>query len=255
MYEEIRTPYRDVQQVCLNGHQITDSVNKYPQDMKEYCPKCGAKTITKCPKCNEPIPGHIYYEGVFRTTTRLYPEPVPSYCHKCGSPYPWTENAISNIKKDSNFDPMSLIEKLCTRFHLVAKQLRNRYGNRQTLEVSDEHDVQDLFHSLLKIFFDDIRPEEYTPSYGGKSSRMDFLLKEHQIVIETKMTRKGLGVKEIASQLNDDINRYSEHPDCKTLICFVYDPEGLILNPVGLEKDLSKKQKGLNVKILIRPRG
>ena len=28
--------------------------------------------------------------------------------------------------------------------------------------------------------FDDIRPEEYTPSYAGGSSRIDFLLKDEK---------------------------------------------------------------------------
>ncbi|MCU1275952.1 MAG: REase DpnII-MboI, partial [Bryobacterales bacterium] len=30
-----------------------------------------------------------------------------------------------------------------------------------------------------------------TPSYGGGASRMDFLLKEEQIVVEAKMARAG----------------------------------------------------------------
>jgi hypothetical protein len=42
--------------------------------------------------------------------------------------------------------------------------------------------------ALLALWFDDVRPEEWTP-------RMDFLIKEHQLVVETKKTRKGLGAK------------------------------------------------------------
>jgi hypothetical protein len=75
--------------------------------------------------------------------------------------------------------PVSLprpIELLCSRFHEVAKQLRIRYDGRYTLKVDDEYDVQDLMHALLRIFFDDVRPEEWTPSYAGKGARMDFSL-------------------------------------------------------------------------------
>jgi hypothetical protein len=35
--------------------------------------------------------------------------------------------------------------------------------------LKDEYDVQDLLYALLRIFFDDVRPEEWTPSFAGKS--------------------------------------------------------------------------------------
>ena len=154
---------------------------------------------------------------------------------------------------DIPYDPMPMINNLCERFHLVVRQLRDRHENRSTLDIQDEYDVQDLFHSLLQLHFNDIRPEEYTPSYAGKSSRMDFLLKPEHIVIETKKTRKGLGSKELGTQLIEDIERYQTHPDCDTLICFVYDPEGRIANPRGIENDLGRSGTTLVVKVLIRP--
>ena len=165
----------------------------------------------------------------------------------------WLEEG--DLAAANNIDPYLSIEKLCSKFHIVAKQLRKRHNNRSTIEVNDEYDVQDLLHAILCIYFDDIRPEEPTQSYAGKSSRMDFLLKEHGIVIETKMTREGLGSKEVGTQLIDDIARYKQHTDCKTLICFVYDPEGHINNPAGIENDLSRNENGLSVKVLIRPKG
>ena len=138
-------------------------------------------------------------------------------------------------------DPILVVESMCNRFHAVAKQLTVRYASRSTLTISDEYDVQDLLHSLLWLHFDDIRPEEWTPSYAGSSSRMDFLLKKERIVIEAKKTRKNLGAKEVGDQLLIDIARYAKSPDCDTLICFVYDPDGLISNPRGLESDLAKQ--------------
>ena len=104
-----------------------------------------------------------------------------------------------------------------------------------------------------KIYCDDIRPEEWTPSYAGTASRQDFLLKDEKIVIETKKTRKGLNNKELANELIIDIARYTAHPDCKKLICFVYDPENRIKNPRGFEKDLSKTTDELTVVVYIRP--
>jgi len=110
-----------------------------------------------------------------------------------------------------------------------------------------------MLHALLWVHFEDIRPEEWTPSYAGKASRMDFLLKQEQIVIEAKKTRAGLTAKEIGSQLIDDIARYKTHPDCRALVCFVYDPEGLVANPRGLEADLQRNEP-MPVRVYIRPR-
>ena len=150
-------------------------------------------------------------------------------------------------------NPMRDIENICDKFHQVARTLRSRYGDRPTLEVGDEYDVQDLFHSLLFIHFDDVRPEEVSPSYAGKSSRMDFLLKIERIVIEIKKTRSGLGAKELGSQLIEDIERYKTHPGCSLLVCFVYDPEGLVGNPRGIENDLNRDEGPFPVRVLIRP--
>ena len=150
----------------------------------------------------------------------------------------------------------NIVRKICSQFHIVAKQLGNyRHENRNTITITDEYDVQDLLHALLKIFFDDIRPEEYTPSYAGGSSRIDFLIKSEKIAIETKKTRKGLKRKEIADQLIIDIDRYkAAHPDCEILFCFVYDPENLIQNPIGFEKDINEKHKG-EAEVLVCPKG
>jgi hypothetical protein len=165
----------------------------------------------------------------------------------------WPSNAASpNPERPTALSNLSL---LCSRFHLVVKQLQSRHDKRDTLRIEDEYDVQDLFHGLLLIFFDDIRPEEWTPSYAGGSSRMDFLLKQDDAVVEIKKTRKGLAAKQVGEELLIDIQRYQAHPSCKTLVCFVYDPEGRISNPAGIENDLSKDHGELRVQVIIAPKG
>lgn len=159
----------------------------------------------------------------------------------------WKESPKQNAQSDK----VELINHLCNRFHLVARQLRMRHAGRSTLSIEDEYDVQDLFHALLLVDFEDVRDEEWTPSYAGGSSRMDFLLKQERIVIEVKKTRSGLAEREIGDELLIDIGRYKAHPDFKTLICFVYDPEGKIANPRGLETDLSKKVNELEVCVFV----
>lgn len=122
-------------------------------------------------------------------------------------------------------DPFGLVKVICARLYGVARQLRHRREGRPTLEIRDEYDVQDLLHSLLRLHFDDIRPEEWTPSYAGGSARMDFLLKAEEIVVEAKMARPGRDDRRISEELIVDAARYKEHPGCKVFVCLIYDPE------------------------------
>ena len=166
---------------------------------------------------------------------------------------PGKESPENEVKKLA-YDPLEQLRSLFLRFHSIVIQLRERYNNRPTLDVSDEYDVQDLLHAVLRLYFDDIRPEEWTPSYAGKSSRVDFLLKEEKILIEVKKTSQGLGAKEIGEQLIIDTVRYSKMDDCQKLVCFVYDPENRITNPGGLESDLSGDKNGVTVDVFIVPK-
>lgn len=145
------------------------------------------------------------------------------------------------------------LEKLIKRFHVVTRILKNRYSDRETIIIGDEYDVQDLLHALLRTMFDDVRPEEYTPSYAGSASRIDFLLKPEKIAVEVKMASKFLRDKKVGEQLIVDIKRYQSHPDSENLVCFVYDPGNWIKNPIALENDLTGKHDNLNVKVFIVP--
>ncbi|HMY40323.1 MAG TPA: hypothetical protein PK011_13435, partial [Marinagarivorans sp.] len=146
------------------------------------------------------------------------------------------------------------IETIANRFHAVVMQLRQRYDSRTTIDVNDEYDVQDLFHSLLRLFFNDIRAEEWNPSYAGGSSKSDFLLPEIGTVVEIKKTRKSMTTKQLGEQLIVDIAKYKKHPQCARLICFIYDPEGRVNNPRGIENDLSNCDSDLDVRTIIVPK-
>lgn len=156
------------------------------------------------------------------------------------------ESNSNQIQKDF------LLENIFNKFHKVCRQLRTRHDSRQTLQITDEYDVQDLLHALLLLHFDDVRPEEWTPSYAGGAVRMDFLLKQEKIVIEVKKTRNTMTSKSLGEELIIDKEKYSEHPDCDRLYCFVYDPEGILGNPIGIKNDLEKGANGF-IKVFIRP--
>ena len=151
-------------------------------------------------------------------------------------------------------DVFETMSNIADRFHLVARQLGQRYSNRTAMEINDEYDMQDLLHSILHIHFDDIRPEDWVPSYAGGNSRVDFLLKNEKIVIETKMMRSSLTTAKLGEQLIVDTARYRAHPACDHLICFVYDPERMVANPRGMESDLSINNEGFGTSVIIRPK-
>ena len=252
-YRESREPWRDTMQVCLNGHVINDSFRKYPKGNKDFCDKCGEKTITNCPnsECNKPIPGDLQDTGV---VTIGFSKPAPDFCESCGEPFPWKGKKEAEQLEAEAEKPIEALQRICSKFHFIVRKLRKRHNSRETLDVTDEYDVQDLLSALLILYFDDIRPEEWTPNYAGKSARMDFLVKKEKIVVEVKMTRKGLTDKEVGDQLLVDIERYKEHSDCDTLICFIYDPEGRIANPQGLSEDLQNQSKDdMQVIVFINP--
>jgi hypothetical protein len=69
---------------------------------------------------------------------------------------------------------------------------------------------------------------------------MDFVLRNEQVVIEVKKTRETLTDGKLGEELIIDIAKYASYSGVRTLICFVYDPEGRIINPAGVKHDLER---------------
>lgn len=165
---------------------------------------------------------------------------------------PGRETRAESWADDSPPD-LAAIRRLCTGFHAVARQLRQRHDDRATLDVEDEHDVQDLFHALLRLEFQDIRTERWEPSYAGGDERTTFLLGPEGLAMVIKRTKPGLGGRELKMQLDIDAQRYSGRQDCQTLLCFVYDPEGRIANPREFEASLTQEDEGRAIAVQISP--
>ena len=152
-----------------------------------------------------------------------------------------------------------ILKNLFKKFPAVAEQLLKRHENRETLKIIDEYDVQDLIHSLLCLFFDDIISEEGVPSSAGFNSRIDFILRDESVGIEIKSTvaesyTKENSTKNLSKELKIDIQSYKKHPKIRELCCFVYDPDHLIDNPDGFEKDLSEQQDNYKVFTYVYPK-
>jgi hypothetical protein len=79
----------DVQQICLNGHQITAYYHQHPNDRETFCGICGEKTTYTCQKCNKEIQGGelIWSNGVLVPFSAT----IPEFCRYCRAAFPWTE--------------------------------------------------------------------------------------------------------------------------------------------------------------------
>jgi hypothetical protein len=145
-----------------------------------------------------------------------------------------------------------LLEVVIRGLRRAMHPLTHRRKGCQALSFSSEYDVQDLLHALLRPWISDIRPEEFTPSYAGSSTRMDFLLPAYALVLETKLVRDRSHAKRIGDELIIDIEHYRQHPKCNVLWCVVYDPDHLITNSEGLRADLQGRRSSRDGDIEVR---
>jgi len=176
-------------------------------------------------------------------------------------PPPVQQHPVPSVPASASADslpravnPLDLCRRLCHRFHAIARQLRLRGEYRATVAIEDEIDVQDLLHALLRVQFDNIGTDEWTPRYSSDVPRTTFLLDQDRLAVVVKKTRTGLSAKDLAEQLRLDIERYRTRERCTALFCFVYDPEGRIGNPRGLEQDLATASDHFTVDVLVAPK-
>jgi len=205
---------------------------------------------------HEPIPTvhPISSAGPQQQMPEASPVPPPVLPRPLVPIGPSTHKEAAPQSPQAGSDSVELVRVLCSRFHSVARQLRLRGEYRATLSVEDELDVQDLLHALLRIQFDDIGTEEWTPSYAEGASRTTFLLNDNRLAVLVKKTRNGLTVKDLTEQLRIDTERYLTKSRCTSLMCFIYDPEGRIGNPRALETSLTTVSDSLTIDVLVAPK-
>jgi hypothetical protein len=95
--------------------------------------------------------------------------------------------------------------------------------------VVNEHDLEDLVRALLPLHFDDIRPQNRTPSYSA-GTRMDFRLAPERIALTIKMAHPNL-----SEQVLEDMAYYQREGGCRSLVIFIYDRESTRLEPPHLD--------------------
>jgi hypothetical protein len=167
-----------------------------------------------------------------------------------GTVAPSPDGAKSSSVKPSTIN--ELLEVLLRGLRRAMHPLTHRRKSSIPLSFDTEYDVQDLLHALLRPWVQDIRPEEFTPSYAGSSTRMDFLLTKHNLVIELKFVRDSVHAKKIGDELIIDIEHYRAHPNCDELWCVVFDQKHLLSNAEGLKGDLEGERKTKDGSVMVR---
>jgi hypothetical protein len=216
---------RDVMQVCLGGHVITDVLASHPEQALAHCDRCGATTISRCATCGEEIPGSTAAFGL----TPIGRRRPPSHCPSCGAAFPWAERPASSAGSDT----MTVLASLLRRLPETIRQLRDRHDSRPTLRVDDGYDLEDLLRAVLHLHFDDIRRETRTPSYSP-TVRTDFVVGPERIAVTAKLVHCSGREAALLREVQEDI-RYYQQAEYSGLAVLVYDPEQLLPDPRRVE--------------------
>lgn len=164
-------PWVDVQQICLNGHQITDTYKHNPTTRKDYCTECGAKTITTCLNCGRNIPGETHYERVVDLSGIT--EPVPNICQFCGTKFPWADkkrkivptkmfNNISDIKIGGL---VKIIGTIITTISIVLAIITDGFQVWDTFKPEKDKTIKPIINiSIIPIRLD------YSKAFSNENS-------------------------------------------------------------------------------------
>jgi hypothetical protein len=236
MFSTNQETIQDVMQVCRNGHVISDRLRSSLDEAQHHCDRCGALIQERCLTCGQELPGALLVPGLLPIGGRQ----PPTYCSNCGAAFPWAPK-----RRPHAADPRAAVEQLLRRLPRVIRQLRSRHENRPPFRVEDAKDLEDLLRALLPLHFNDIRPQTRTPRYAERTCT-DFLLAPEKIVVAAKMARPKPPAA-IREQIQEDVGYWVSQPSCRTLIGFVYDPEGLLRGAEQLETEWSSQETRLEL--------
>jgi hypothetical protein len=137
----------------------------------------------------------------------------------------------------------------------IQKIIANRRSGHPVFKIEDEYDVQDILYVVLKSIFPNLRDEDPIPKVGGKSTKIDLILRGEEILIEVKMIKKtDSNEVHFIEQLKVDFESYHECKWLKKLFCFVYDPYRKtrdISNFGDLNGDRTKNNHSFNVELIL----
>ncbi len=153
--------------------------------------------------------------------------------------------------------PVQRVVFALEQFQECVRYLNTRRSKGAIINIDGEDDVQDTLYLMLRPWIDDLVPENPTNRVASRFAIKDFLSKELYLVIEAKYVRDERHGREISKELHDDIEIYRTHPDCETLVFFIYDPDSLIPDVKALKRQIEQARtygkKTLSVFAVVKP--
>jgi len=163
---------------------------------------------------------------------------------------PQTEDEV--IITQMNFASRLISKEKCliknNIFDLIFKNLKEsikEYEKRSNFEINDELKLQDFLYSVLRCLFISVDFENPTEKVCGTSNKMDLVIKDHNVVIETKFVRDKNDHKRIFKELAEDYHKYKQTRYKKNMINYIYDPNNYLSQSHSLfRKELNQSFKG-----------
>lgn len=154
-------------------------------------------------------------------------------------------------------DRRFILAEILEMFPTSVALLANRMRNRPSYDIEEEQDVRDLLYAIVKSVFPDSRIEEHTRIHAGGAKIIDIVIPRISTVIEVKYVRNPQHAKEVANELRIDFESYHIHQDCKTLIAYVWDPNGYLVDRSNFINDLrglrAKGESRFKVEVMVKP--
>ena len=165
------------------------------------------------------------------------------------------EKTLIKIKYENKTTEEMVRDILHNFSNAVKKVLANRRKDHPEFSIDDEYDVQDILYVILKAIFPTLKDEDPIPKVGAKSSKIDLILRQEEILIEVKMIKKSDSNEvHFIEQLKVDFESYHECQWLKKMFCFVYDPFKKtrdVSNFYDLNGDRSKSGHRFNVEVIV----
>ncbi|MFY1611820.1 hypothetical protein ACOMSG_03100 [Macellibacteroides fermentans] len=135
------------------------------------------------------------------------------------------EKSLLKIKY-IGLNPEELVRNILSNFsNSIRKIIKNRRKGHADFSINDEYDVQDILYVVLKSVFPHLRDEDAIAKVGAKSTKIDLILREEQILIEAKMIKQSdTNETHFIEELKVDFESYHQCNWLSKLFCFVYDP-------------------------------
>jgi ParB/RepB/Spo0J family partition protein len=126
-------------------------------------------------------------------------------------------------------------------FNLIFNNLRGaviEFEKRTSTKFNNERELQHFIYSVLRCLFCSTEFEDPTKKICGSGNRLDFVIRDHCIIIEIKYVRDEVHAKKIRDELLIDYPLYQKSEYGKTIINYIYDPNDYITNQDLFRKEL-----------------